>query len=106
VQWHEKEFRRRRVPELPVIPKRGKARGQERMEREVRGLTRVQRMKLARVAVLGLCLGAFVGWGIGVLWDAVVIPMATPREWDFPRVTPGDRLEYAPRSPRPWGNEL
>jgi hypothetical protein len=123
VQWHGRgEIRGGRGPELPVLPKRvWVVNGTEEERRlrllvgsseegEMRGgrrrrLTSVQRMQLVRAGVIGLCLGAFVGWGLGTLWDAFV-PETVPSHWDFPRVTPGERLEFAPRSPRPWGAEL
>jgi hypothetical protein len=102
VLWHGRGSGRE--PVLPVLPKRARRVCSGVSVRRER-LTSVQRMQLLRAGVIGLCLGAFVGWGLGTLWDAFV-PETVPSHWDFPRVTPGDRLEYAPRSPRPWGAEL
>lgn len=102
VQWHGRgEIRGGRGPVLPVLPKRAR-RVCAGVPVRRRSVTRLQRMQLLRAGVIGLCLGAFVGWGLGTLWEALV-PETVPSQWHFPRVTPGDRLEYAPRSPRPWG---
>jgi hypothetical protein len=117
VLWHGRGSGRE--PVLPVLPKRvwvvngteeerrlrlhvGSSEGGVMRGGRRRRVTRVQRMQLLRAGVIGLCLGAFVGWGLGTLWDAFV-PETVPSHWRFPRVTPGDRLEFAPRSPRPWG---